>query len=165
PAWLNEYNLRATAEFDTKPRIKGVSNRQIIQQSPLTLSKNWLLDVALDRATYDVQTLKVPVAFKDENTQQESVQLLPIFTGFQGKSAKIWDAITKLIKLILRTDENIRFGIGPRQNRSVSVMRNNAEIIPNIFQLSTGQTSILNIVLSILRDFDMSGATFENLED
>ncbi|PSB18914.1 hypothetical protein C7B61_01685 [filamentous cyanobacterium CCP1] len=161
PAWLNAQNLKATAEFIERTRINRVSNRWIIQQSPLTVSKNWLLDIVLDRASYDLKLASLPI--KDENTQQ--THLLTVFQGYIGRSANIWDAITKLIKLIFRTDENVRFGIGPRQNRAVSILKNETEFIRNIFQLSTGQTSILNIVLSILRDFDMSGASFEKLED
>lgn len=137
PAWLNAQNLKATAEFIERTRINRVSNRQIIQQSPLTVSKNWLLDIALDL----------------------------LQARYLGTANNIWNAITKLIQLIFRTDENVRLGIGPRQNRTVSIMKNETVFIPNIFQLSTGQTSILNIVLSILRDFDMSGASFEKLED
>jgi AAA domain, putative AbiEii toxin, Type IV TA system len=57
-------------------------------------------------------------------------------------------------------------GVGNRNNRTVSIVRNNEEtVVSNIFQLSTGQSSILNIVLSILRDFDISDASFERLED
>jgi len=35
--------------------------------------------------------------------------------------------------------------------------------IPNMFQLSTGETSILNLFLSLLRDYDLSDSTFESL--
>ena len=37
--------------------------------------------------------------------------------------------------------------------------------IPNIFQLSTGETSLLNLFLSILRDFELSGASLNSTED
>jgi len=162
PAWLNAQNLNSTAEFIERKKVNRFSNRWIIQQSPLTVSKNWLLDIVLDRANYDLKTGDIFV--KDENTQQ--TQILSAFLGYTGSSANIWNATTQLINLILRSDQNnVRFGIGPRQNRTVSIIKNETEFIRNIFQLSTGQTSILNIVLSILRDFDMSGAPFEKLED
>jgi AAA15 family ATPase/GTPase len=93
------------------------------------------------------------------------VSIPPVYLWYAGSATNIWNAITQVIKLIFKTNENVRFGIGPRQNRTVSILKNETEFIRNIFQLSTGQTSILNIVLSILRDFDMSGASFEKLED
>ena len=38
-------------------------------------------------------------------------------------------------------------------------------IVPNIFQLSSGETSLFNTFLSILRDFEMSGSQFSNAAD
>ena len=37
--------------------------------------------------------------------------------------------------------------------------------MPNIFQLSSGETSLLNIFLSILRDFDLSGTSFSQADE
>ena len=34
------------------------------------------------------------------------------------------------------------------------------QIVPNVFQLSSGETSLLNLFLSILRDFDLCGTLF-----
>ena len=162
PAWLNEQNLNATAEFVERKRINRASNRWIIQQSPLTVSKNWLMDIILDRMIYDLKTSPFPVQYDPSRI----LPIMPQILWYLGSSTNIWEATTQLIKLIFRTEDNIRFGIGPRQNRTISIMKDNeTAFIHNIFQLSTGQTSILNIVLSILRDFDMSGAPFEKLED
>ena len=162
PAWLNEQNLNATAEFIERKTIHRVSNRWIIQQSPLTVSKNWLMDILLDREIYERETSPFPV----QDDPSQILPTMPQIVSYSGSSTNIWEATTQLIKLIFRTEDNIRFGIGPRQNRTISIMKDNeTEFIHNIFQLSTGQTSILNIVLSILRDFDMSGAPFKKLED
>jgi predicted ATP-binding protein involved in virulence len=161
PAWLNEQNLNTLAKFTEKQNIQRVSSRKIIQQSPLNNSKNWLLDIVLDRAIYDLKPIIVNLQTQHTNLTRS----VNMFTGFEGNSSRIWDAVNKVIKLIFRTGEELRFGIGPRQGRTISIMKNEMEFIRNIFQLSTGQISILNIVLSILRDFDMSGAPFEKLED
>lgn len=162
PAWLNEQNLNATAEFVERKRINRVSNRWIIQQSPLAVSKNWLMDILLDREIYDRKSSPFPVQYDPSKI----LPIMPQIVSYRGSSTNIWEATAQLIKLIFRTEDNIRLGIGPRQNRTISLMKDNeTEFIHNIFQLSTGQTSILNIVLSILRDFDMSGAPFEKLED
>ncbi|MEG4346528.1 AAA family ATPase [Microcoleus sp. A003_D6] len=162
PAWLNAQNLNATAEFVEMLRVNRVSNRWIIQQSPLTVSKNWLMGILLDRVTYDLKISPFPIPYDP----RKILPIMPQILSYSGSSTNIWEATTQLIKLIFRTEDNIRLGIGPRQNRTISIMKNEREeLIHNIFQLSTGQTSILNIVLSILRDFDMSGASFEKLED
>ncbi len=39
------------------------------------------------------------------------------------------------------------------------------QIVANIFQLSTGQTSVLNFLLSILRDFDSTGSKFTTINE
>jgi len=162
PAWLNEQNLNATAEFVERKRINRASNRWIIQQSPLTVSKNWLMDIMLDRELYERYISPFPIKYDDPT---KILTIMPQM-WYGGSSTNIWQTTAQLIKLIFRTEDNIRFGIGPRQNRTISIIKENeTELIHNIFQLSTGQTSILNIVLSILRDFDMSGAPFEKLED
>ena len=44
-------------------------------------------------------------------------------------------------------------------------MKDEAPWIPNIFQLSTGEVLVLNLFLSILRDYDLSGGSFESLGD
>lgn len=163
PAWLNVFNLKTGAEFAERKNILGISNRRVIQESPLATTRNWLLDVLIDRLNYDIKVGSYPVPIPNSAAQQ--AHILPLFLGYQGRSASIWDAITKVIATIFGDDDSIRIGIGPRNNRSVSIFKNEAVLIPNIFQLSTGQTSILNIVLSILHDFDMSGASLSSIED
>ena len=38
-------------------------------------------------------------------------------------------------------------------------------VVPNVFQMSSGETSLLNIFLSILRDYDMCGAAISSAAD
>ena len=38
-------------------------------------------------------------------------------------------------------------------------------LVPNIFQLSSGETSLLNLFLSILRDFDLCGTPFSQARE
>ena len=44
-------------------------------------------------------------------------------------------------------------------------MENEKALVPNIFQMSAGETSLLNLFLSILRDFDLCGASLTKTED
>ena len=59
----------------------------------------------------------------------------------------------------------MRFGIGTRNRRVVSVMDSERQRVPNIFQLSSGEVSLLNLFLSVLRDYDLCRATFARPED
>jgi hypothetical protein len=61
----------------------------------------------------------------------------------------------------------LRFGVGARNDRLISIIDNNTntQVVPNLFQLSTGETLLLNLLLSILRDFDLANGSFSRLED
>lgn len=65
----------------------------------------------------------------------------------------------------MQTEDNLRFGITNRLSRMISIVRNEQPWIPNIFQLSTGQTLVLNLFLTIMRDYDLSEANFESLNE
>jgi hypothetical protein len=73
PAWLNEYNLNAVAEFYDQKKIDRVSNRRVIQESPLNTSKNWLLDVIFDRANYELKVSQYSLLVQDRGTRSQGL--------------------------------------------------------------------------------------------
>lgn len=137
PAWLNIDNLLASAEYMDLKNVLGHSNRQIINCSPLRKNQNWLFDVI-----YDFR------AFESEET-----------------ASKLAGAILKVVRAALDIESEIRFSIGPRQSRYVSVVDDTKVLVRGLFQLSAGETSLLNIFLSILRDYDLSKSKFSSLEE
>ena len=61
---------------------------------------------------------------------------------------------------------NAKMGIGNRSNRAVSVVsETGVPIVPNVFHMSSGETSLLNIFLSILRDYVMCGVAISSTKD
>lgn len=159
PAWLNYDNLVARAEFSDIKHIQGISNRSIIQYSPLTQNKNWLLDVLFDRQAFEIQTQNFPVQLDPTKNIP-----LPLFAGYSGPSTNLYLGILDVLRLIVGSIDNPRFGVGPRKNRQLTVMRNERPWIPNVFQLSTGETLVLNLFLSLLRDFDLTDGGFHSLD-
>ena len=159
PAWLNEQNLTTQAQhMEIEPLIDR-TNRQIIASSPLHQNQNWLYDVIYDRSVFELQTrtMNFPI-------NQDTSLPLPVFLGFSGDSANIYELVLTIIRLI--TDNpNARVGIGKRNSRVVSVESDTGQLTPNIFQLSAGETSLLNLSLSILRDFDLSEGTLSAASD
>ena len=87
---------------------------------------------------------------------------VPAIVGHSGNATSALDIALQVIRRMFTGHENVRFGIGRRQNRAVSLYRGTEIIVPNIFQLSSGETPLLDLFLSILRDFDLSGSTFSN---
>ncbi len=159
PSWLNESNLLSKPEHTDKNRIVGISNRNIICHSPLKENMNWLFDLVLDRELYERQIENIVIPLQNGT----SMHLLA-FQGYRGTSHIAYEEALKLLRVILK-DENVRFGIGIRQSRVMSIMSGEKAAVPHIFQLSTGETSLLNLFLSILRDFDLSNGVLASLEN
>ena len=164
PAWLNEENLKAQAQYMDRKHLVGYTGRKVVASSPLHENKNWLFDVIYDRAAFELQThhVNLPV------TDGDATIPLPLFSGYSGDAARTYETVLEIVRKIMRSP-TIRFGIGRRNNRAVSVMSGegtfSSQLVPNIFQLSSGETSLLNLFLSILRDFDLCGTPFSQAAD
>ncbi|TXT26973.1 MAG: hypothetical protein FD131_3969 [Rhodocyclaceae bacterium] len=161
PAWLNLDNLKSKASYTDLKRISRYSNRSIICTSPLKANKDWLLDLIFDRSTFEIKTTSIAVSFK----QGDPAVTLPVFAGYDGQSTNIYNAVLQVLKVILRDGGNIRLGAGTRKNRQISVMKDELQWVPNLFQLSTGEVQLLNLFLSIIRDYDLSDGTLNSLDD
>lgn len=161
PAWLNLTNLKSKASYTELKRISGFSNRDIICTSPLKNNINWLLDLIFDRQAFDIQIqqMKLPV-----HGALNPVDF-PVFAGYKGQSSHIYEAVLQVIRVILNVNGNIRLGAGTRKSRQISVMKNERVWVPNLFQLSTGEVQLINLFLSIIRDYDFSEGIFNALSD
>ena len=160
PAWLNEENLKAQAQYADTKSLVGYTGRRVVASSPLHDNQNWLFDVVFDRAALEFQTSHLDFPVKNS-----SVTLpLPVFIGYSGDAARIYETALQIVRTVTRRSDS-RFGIGKRRNRVVSIESGSGQLVPNIFQLSSGETSLLNLFLSILRDFDLCGAPFSSAKD
>lgn len=160
PAWLNIENLKNRAAYSEQKHINRYSNRTLISTSPLKENRNWLLDLLFDRQIFETVIRNVLVPIPDNAPTP-----VPVFLGYQGQSSQTYAAILQLLRMTLRTKGEIRLGVGTRQNRQISILKDDQPWIPNIFQLSTGETQLLNLFLSILHDYDLSGGQLNTLSD
>ena len=121
-----------------------------------------MFDLIYDRTAFEIQTTSFPLPIADSEQRIP----LPLFLGFSGNATNIYEIVLQIVRKILDAVPNVRFGIGGRLNRVVSLEEGETkQIVPNIFQLSSGETSLLDIFLSILRDFDLSGTSFSKAEE
>lgn len=164
PAWLNEGNLRAKAQYMDLKNVRGYADRKIINYSPLHDNKNWLLDILFDHRVLESQIEYIPYDVEHKMGESRKV-ILPHAETYKGIASDIYHIVLSIVQAIFRADGELRFGIGRRQNRFVSLMKKNRTAVPNIFQLSSGETAFLNLFLSILRDFDLSKTPFTKIED
>jgi predicted ATP-binding protein involved in virulence len=161
PAWLNLNNLKAKANYTELKKISGYSNRDIICTSPLKKNVNWLLDIIFDRQAFDIKIQQIPII----TIPGQPPSLINTFAGYEGQSTKIYNAILEVLKVVLNESGNIRLGAGTRQNRKISIMKDEKQWVPNLFQLSTGEVQLLNLFFSIVRDYDLSEGEFNQLSD
>ena len=161
PAWLNEENLKAQAGYMDLTHLVGYSNRKVINYSPLHDNQNWLFDLAYDRLAFEEvrSDVLVPIEGSSQTVSRQAI------VGHSGNATRLYDAALKVVQEAIGRYQFRRFGIGTRLNRVVSLEGEDGQIVPNIFQLSSGETSLLNLFLSILRDFDLSGAPFSSAEE
>ena len=161
PAWLNLNNLKYIASYTDLKHISGYSNRSIICMSPLKNNINWLLDLIFDRQAFEIkiQEKSLPTA------PGRPARLVPLFVGYKGQSTNIYEAVIKVIKIVLRDGGNLRLGAGTRHDRKISIMKDEKVWVPNLFQLSTGEVQLINLFLSIVRDYDLSNGQLNDLSD
>lgn len=159
PAWLNEENLNFHARpLDTK-RVIGETTRKVINYSILQDNLNWLFSVVYDR---QVLAFNQIVDARGANAVQVVTNAVP---DHSWNAVSLYDIANQIIGFVTK-QSNARIGIGHRQNRLLSIETvSSDQLIPNIFQMSSGETSLLNIFLSILRDFDLCGAPFSSATD
>ena len=161
PGWLNLENLMSKAAYTDLKLIDKYSNRDIICTSPLKNNKNWLLDLIFDRQAFEIQTSQ----FQYTPAAGQAPIPLKIFSGYRGQSTNIYNAVLEVLKVVLRESGNIRLGAGTRQDRQIVVMKDEAPWVPNLFQLSTGEIQLINLFLSIVRDYDLSEGKLNDLSD
>ena len=167
PAWLNEKNLNYKANYMRLQNLSGHTDRRVINISCLEGLQNWLFDLIYDRAVFETQVRQFNnlAIINDDQPVTSTPISMPLFMGYQGEATCTYDVALSIVRNILRLDNSGRFGIGRRKDRIVSVMQNDQNIVPNIFQLSSGEMSLLTLFLSILRDFDLSGTPISSPDD
>ena len=174
PAWLNQENLRAKPQYTEGVRRKGETRRRLIARSPLRDVHDWLYDVAYDRAAFELRSQSIPIAVSsapDESQGQTMSVPLPLFLGYHGDATNAYNLALTILRTIvpeLATKTDLRFGIGGRHGRTISLQSDHGVVVPNLFQLSSGEMALLALFLSILRDFDLREArhvTFTSAQD
>lgn len=82
-----------------------------------------------------------------------------------GSNYRLYDAANQILRNTLCSNDELLLSVGQRQSRMVSVTIDRKILVPNIFQLSSGEVSLLNLFLSILRDYDLTGSEFTSTKE
>ena len=125
PAWLNEENLLNQAEYVDLKRIQGYTSRKVINYSPLHENRNWLFDVAYDRAVFEALTVNVPVS---TGATGSNIQV-PALLGYDGNATRVFDIALDIVRQVMKDRLGTRFGIGRRLGRVVSLLDDTGQIV------------------------------------
>ena len=159
PAWINEQNLNFQVQLAGDSRSVNSTNRNIIRYSPLRNNQNWFFEIAYDRGVLELQTQRYQRTLEIEGNPVSPQ------TTYSGDVTNVLQVANDLVRKITGLP-NAKMGIGNRSNRAVSVVsETGVPIVPNVFHMSSGETSLLNIFLSILRDYDMCGVAISSTKD
>jgi hypothetical protein len=136
PAWLNEKNLNAKAEFTDLQRYRRHSNRSFIQYSPMKANQNWLFGVLYDSRVFEAKI--------EENVEVGAGTTHRIV--YDGNATRVSKEVSKLLKAIFQIEGEYSIHIGGRNSRTVGIVRD-------------------NLFLSIIRDYDLTDAVLNSLDD
>ncbi len=157
PAWLNEANLKARARYMTVSRMEGNTDRQVIDYASLRDNQNWLLDVIYDSLAFDVHI--------ERHRTADSQSTIPVpVIDHSGGATRRYKTARQVVRAVTRRSDAI-LAVGERHNKAISIQSRVGPSIPNIFQLSSGETCLLNLFLSILRDFDLTGTSVASVAE
>ena len=138
PAWLNEQNLNNKARFPDLKNTLYNSNRPVVNYAPMRELQDWILDIILE--AYALEQSRGPI----RNVSISILEFISTLFGVDGK---------------------IGWFVGSRNKRRIGLACNSEVIINNMFGLSTGQTVLFDLFLTIIRDFDLSESHFSSLSN
>ena len=151
PAWVNERDLRNKIEYPYIERMSGLSNRKIIEYTPMKNNQSWILDLLYESHTVERKS----VLSVDGNQHIEQT----------GPATYLMDQIQKFILILFGTTGKPTWHLGRRSSRTISLVSDDRTVIKNLLALSTGESLVLDLFLTILRHADLSLPQINKLEE
>ena len=165
PAWLNTDALIKPQKYSMLQHFSNISNRKILSENDLEENKSWIMDLLFDREVLDKQIFNISMP----EVRQSDGSVLKVIRqrlAYTGLTESLYQEISKIINIIFgHTGKKQHIGISNRTNRHISILddETNHIILPNISQLSLGESLLLNLFLSIVRDADYNKYNFSSL--
>ncbi|MAM09286.1 MAG: hypothetical protein CML23_02245 [Rhizobiaceae bacterium] len=155
PDWLNRGSLRTKVTYPSITYFENHSNRPIVNYAPMGELQNWLLDLV-----YDSFVLERPISSspEQENRQQPTERR-------NRPATTILKAIEEFLRVLFGKPGKVVWNVGARNRRQLGVSIDGETMTSNLFQLSSGQAVLLDLFLSIIRDFDLGQSQLTQLSD
>ncbi|MCY3948510.1 MAG: AAA family ATPase [Acidimicrobiaceae bacterium] len=158
PAWINPSALDERAGDPSNTTMARTTRRTLVCESPLSTNRDWLYSVIFDKHSFELHTHTEPIRYGDQTRQVQ------IIDGYGGEASQLHEGALRVVREVTNRPDSA-FTINHRNSRLVSLVEDRQLLVHNIFQLSSGEVALLNLGLSILRDFDWGDASFASMED
>ena len=165
PAWLNFPNLNHQASVAFLQKRQGVSDRNILCTNTLRTLTNWIYDVVFDSQVFERQQIDLSKITGVINNSQI------LFALTDGVNNRILNLITEILRIIFCQNNNqyAQVFVNRKHQRSIGVNiiegTEIIKVIPNIFFLSSGESLIITLFLSLVRDYDLTGNSISSSHD
>ncbi len=154
PVWENKRNLDGVANYNVDDRLVNEAPHKVIQSDPLRQNQDWLLDLIYDANAIEKTEILI---IQDQKRYKSALA--------DGPANKALRLVNSFLLELLGVTGSVGYLVGSRGGRQISVRVNGKVVVQNLFSLSTGQSSLLNIFLGIMRCNDLCGRTIEKPED
>jgi len=157
PAWINHLALKNKIDLTQLNRFKGLSHREVIEYAPMKQNQSWLLDLLFDSYAIERQIINV------SNNAKLAVPFGMI--KHTGPATRLRIEIDKFILKLLDGSGNMTWDLGRRSSRTIGIRAGEKTLTSNLLSLSSGQTVVLDLFLTILRHADWADQTPNSLSD
>lgn len=151
PTWENKSNKQLSFVTDDEGFV-GTSTHNMIKYNLLNDIESWILDVVIDKLLYESESGLV-------NVDGQFI----VNQNYRGKNADIQNMINRILSSVFTkyNYQSVRIGISPRHRsgRNISIIGRNLdgtekEIVPSFSNLSSGETMIVGMMASILKEYN-----------
>ena len=167
PAWLNDDALTKPQKYGQLQHFSNISNRNILSVNDFEDNKCWIMDLLFDREIFGKQLFNIhtPEMPQPDGSVLRIIRQQLVYTGL---TENLYQELSKIINIIFEhTGKKQHIGVGNRNNRQISILddETNQLVLPSVSQLSLGESLLLNLFLSIVRDADCNKSNYVSLAD
>ncbi|MDO8790124.1 MAG: AAA family ATPase [Sulfuritalea sp.] len=164
PGWLNSDSLSFAPKISYKLKLTEITQRQIVSSNIFRNLISWIYDLIIDSHLFE--TAVISVTFPDG-------QVTPCLLPLPNRPNRVLKGeIDKVLQMIFagKFQGTIGITVLPKRGRSVGLVETRPDgttrtIVHNLFSLSSGESLLLALFASIIRDFELSGSPCGCLAD
>lgn len=151
-------NVRCDIEKPSLGRLLSDSRRSIFCSSPIVENEPWLFNLFFE--VFSPYGMASTTILHPQNGKP-----VQVFVPQKTEQEMIYSFLNDIIDKVLGSGKKARLAIGSRKERVIAIVKDEELSVPDWVNLSTGEIQLINIFISILKDYDLSKGRFSQRED